>query len=56
MFSQLPLLTILIWLPVIGAVLVLVTGGDKNANTARSIAVVVAVAQLVIMHSALFGF
>jgi len=43
MFDQLPLLSILIWLPVIGAVLVLCTGSDKHANTARTIAVVIAV-------------
>jgi NADH-quinone oxidoreductase subunit M len=37
MFSHLPLLSILIWLPVLGAILVLLTGGDKNAKLARII-------------------
>lgn len=48
MFAQLPLLSILIWLPLIGAVLVLFTGGDKNANIARGIAVTFAVAELLL--------
>lgn len=34
-----PILSIIIWLPVVAAFLVLCTGGDKNANTARVIAV-----------------
>jgi NADH-quinone oxidoreductase subunit M len=40
---QFPILSILIWLPLIGAVLALCTGGDKHANIARGIAVVAAV-------------
>lgn len=48
MFEQLPLLTILIWLPIIGAVLVLCTGGDKQANAARAIAVVTALLNLLL--------
>lgn len=43
-----PILTVLIWLPVIGAILSLVTGGDKNANWARTIAVIVVIANLVL--------
>jgi NADH-quinone oxidoreductase subunit M len=42
------LLSILIWLPVIGAVAVLATGGDKNANMARVIAVIVGVINLLL--------
>ncbi len=48
MFEHIPLLTILIWLPVIGAVLVLCTGSDKNAYWARAIAVTVTVANLLL--------
>lgn len=48
MFEQLPLLTILIWLPLIGAVLVLCTGSEKNANWARGIAVVIAVTNVLL--------
>src|SRR5579883_283970 len=40
------LLSILIWLPVAGAVAVLMTGGDKNARYARMIAAAVSVANL----------
>lgn len=43
MFLHLPLLTILIWLPLVGAALVLCTGSKENANWARSIAVVVTI-------------
>ncbi|MDR3491535.1 MAG: NADH-quinone oxidoreductase subunit M [Gammaproteobacteria bacterium] len=42
------MLSCLIWLPVLGAVLVLMTGGDKNANTARVIAVFFSVINLAI--------
>ena len=38
-----PLLSILIWLPIVGAVLVLLTGDDRNAGWARGIAIAVAV-------------
>lgn len=56
MFGQLPLLTILIWLPVVGAVLVLLTGGDKNANWARGIAVVVALSNFLLCIPLYLGF
>jgi NADH-quinone oxidoreductase subunit M len=45
---QFPLLSALIWLPVIGAFLSLCTGDDKNANMARIIAVIVAIANLLL--------
>ena len=48
MFDQLPLLSIIIWLPIAAAVLVLCTGGDKHANLARSIAVVATIANLLL--------
>ncbi|MDR3477118.1 MAG: NADH-quinone oxidoreductase subunit M [Gammaproteobacteria bacterium] len=48
MFSNLPLLSILIWLPVLGAVVVLLTGGDKNAKLARIIGSSVAFANLML--------
>lgn len=38
MFSDLPLLSLLIWLPVVGGIAVLFTGGDKHATRARYIA------------------
>lgn len=56
MFQQLPLLTILIWLPIVGAVLALCTGGDKNANYARAIAVIVTIINLLICIPLYLGF
>ena len=50
------ILSILIWLPVIGAVVVLLTGGDKNANLARVIACSVAVANLLLCIPLYLGF
>lgn len=48
MFTQLPLLSILIWFPVLGAILVLLTGNDKNAKAARIIAVITAVVEMLL--------
>ncbi|MBX3709008.1 MAG: NADH-quinone oxidoreductase subunit M [Gammaproteobacteria bacterium] len=56
MFEQLPLLTVLIWLPVVGAVLVLCTGDDKNANWARAIAVVIALTCFLLSIPLYLGF
>lgn len=50
------ILSILIWLPVIGAITVLATGGDKNANIARFVAIMVAVANLLLCIPFYFGF
>ena len=43
-----PILSILIWLPMVGAVLVLCTGSDKHANMARTIAVIVALSNFLL--------
>lgn len=56
MFQSLPLLSILIWLPFIGGMLVLMTGGDKNANAARIIAVTVTVISLLLCIPLCLGF
>ena len=50
------ILSVLIWLPVAGAVLVLMTGGDKNAALARVIASVVAIASLLLCIPLYLGF
>lgn len=50
------LLSILIWLPVVGAVLALMTGGDKNANVARVISTIIAVANLLLCIPLYLGF
>lgn len=56
MWLQSSLLSILIWLPVLGAVATLFTGGDKNANAARGIAAVVAMANLLLCIPLYLGF
>lgn len=50
------LLSTIVWLPLIGAVLVLCTGGDKNANIARTIAVVVTIASMLLSIPLYLGF
>lgn len=45
MFADWPLLSLLIWLPIAGAVAILVTG-DRNANAAKWLALIVALATL----------
>lgn len=56
MFEQLPLLTILIWLPVIGAALVLCTGNDNNANWARGVAVTISIVTMLLCVPLYLGF
>jgi len=56
MASHFPWLTFLIWFPVFGAVLVLLTGGDKNANIARGIASVVGLINLAVCVPLYLGF
>jgi NADH-quinone oxidoreductase subunit M len=43
MFMHLPLLSLLIWMPVLGGILVLTTGGDKHAKQARIIALIISI-------------
>jgi NADH-quinone oxidoreductase subunit M len=56
MFSHLPLLSILIWLPVFGAIVVLMAGGDKNARAAQIIAVAVSTASLLLCIPFYLGY
>lgn len=56
MFEQLLLLTLLIWLPFLGGVAVLLTGGDKNANIARGIAIAVTITCLLLCIPLCLGF
>jgi len=44
MFHAWPLLSLVIWTPIIGGLLVLATGGDKNAPEARVLGLVIAIA------------
>ncbi len=56
MVLQSSLLSILIWLPVLGAIAVLFTGGDKNANIARVIASGVSLVSLLLCIPLYIGF
>ncbi|OGT67069.1 MAG: NADH-quinone oxidoreductase subunit M [Gammaproteobacteria bacterium RIFCSPHIGHO2_12_FULL_45_9] len=56
MTFQFPLLSLLIWLPIVGAVLVLMTGSDKHAGTARGIAIMVGVLNLLLCIPLYLGF
>jgi NADH-quinone oxidoreductase subunit M len=56
MFSHFPLLTFLIWFPVAGAIAVLLTGGDKNADIARGIACFVGIVNLLVCVPLYLGF
>ena len=54
--TGLPLLSIAIWLPIVGGLLVLATGTDRNAGLARLIAMVVAVAGFLVTIPLYVGF
>ncbi len=43
MLSELPLLSLAIWIPILSGFLVLATGSDRNARAARVIALIGAV-------------
>ena len=42
--TDMPLLSLAIWIPIFGGLLVLATGSDRNAPLARALALLVAVA------------
>ncbi|HEB59092.1 MAG TPA: NADH-quinone oxidoreductase subunit M, partial [Gammaproteobacteria bacterium] len=48
MFSDWPILSLVIWVPILGGVLVLATGKDRNATEARVLALLFAVATFVV--------
>ena len=48
MFEGWPLLSLVIWTPILGGVLVLATGGDRNATEARVLALIVSVLTFVL--------
>jgi NADH-quinone oxidoreductase subunit M len=55
-FSHFPILTFLIWLPVVGAVLVLLTGNDKNTRLTHTIAIAVGLLNLGMCIPLYLGF
>jgi NADH-quinone oxidoreductase subunit M len=56
MFTDMPLLSLLIWLPIIGGTVVLFTGNDKNARVARWLALTVATVTFLISLPLYTGF
>lgn len=56
MFADWPLLSIVIWLPVLGGALVLAAGSNKNAVEAKVLALVVAVATFLLSIPLYTGF
>jgi len=51
-----PLLTLAIWVPIVGAILVLATGSDRNAGLARVLALVCALAGFAVTIPLWIGF
>jgi NADH-quinone oxidoreductase subunit M len=56
MMLGLPLLSVVIWLPIVAGLAVLATGGDRNAPTARQIALAGSVAGFVVALPLYFQF
>jgi len=56
MFSDLPLLSLVIWVPIIGGFLVLATGSDRNAIEARVLGLLIALATFVLSVPLFTGF
>jgi NADH-quinone oxidoreductase subunit M len=56
MFDHIPLLSLLIWIPVTGAIAVLLTGGDKQAQKARWIALITSLLTLALCIPLYWGF
>ena len=56
MFNHIPLLSLLIWVPVLGAIIVLMTGNDAHVNRARIIALIIAVITLLLCVPLYMGF
>ncbi len=56
MFADWPLLSIVIWLPILGGVLVLATGSDKNAGEARVLALCISIITFVLSIPLYTGF
>ncbi len=54
--TDIPLLSLAIWVPILGGLLVLATGSDRNAPLARMLAFAVAVAGFVVTLPLYFGF
>ncbi|OQW95996.1 MAG: NADH-quinone oxidoreductase subunit M [Beggiatoa sp. IS2] len=56
MFTDLPLLSLLVWLPILGGIWVLATGSDHATSTAKPVALVVSLLTLVLSLPLFFEF
>lgn len=56
MFSHMPLLSLILWVPVVGGALCLLTGDDKNALKARMIALGTAIINMALCVPLYLGF
>jgi NADH-quinone oxidoreductase subunit M len=56
MQSSPPILTLCIWVPIIAGLLVMATGGDRNAKLARNLALIGALAGLIVTYPLLADF
>lgn len=56
MSSGFPLLSLIIWLPIIAGIAVLATGGDRNASMARWLALAGSIAGLLVAFPLYSGF
>ncbi|PKO53829.1 MAG: NADH-quinone oxidoreductase subunit M [Betaproteobacteria bacterium HGW-Betaproteobacteria-21] len=54
--TDIPLLSLAVWVPIIGGLLVLATGSDRNAPMARALALLVAIVGLVVTLPLYTGF
>lgn len=56
MFANWPLLSLVIWTPIIGGLIVLAFGGEKNANNAKIIALLVSILTFILSIPLYTGF
>lgn len=56
MLYNFPLLSVLIWLPIVGGIIILMTGDDRNAEAAKILAVIIATASMVLCVPLFFDF
>ncbi len=56
MFANLPLLSLMIWIPILGGIMVLMTGNDKHATQARIIAIIIALINMALCIPLYLGF
>jgi NADH-quinone oxidoreductase subunit M len=56
MFADLPLLSLLVWLPILGGIWVLMTGSDSETSTAKPVALVVSLLTFLLSLPLFFEF